>query len=198
MRKPRLRSVVLGLPPSPAMAVALIALFVSLGGSAFAASNLPKDSVGTMQLKPAAVTGAKLHNDAVTASKVKDHSLLAKDFMAGQLPQGPQGPQGPTGPSTGPAGGDLSGAYPNPVIGARVVTNSKLANPSLTITPGTGLKGGGSIALGASRPPASPLGRLLARVPVRPGSTCVAAKRCRARAAAAGACEPAAAAGWSI
>jgi hypothetical protein len=103
-----------------------------------------------MQLKSAAVTGAKLHNNAVTASKVKDHSLLAKDFMDGQLPQGPPGPQGPTGPSTGPAGGDLSGSYPNPVIGAGVVTNSKLANPSLTITPGTGLKGGGSIALGGS------------------------------------------------
>ncbi|HJS95656.1 MAG TPA: hypothetical protein VJ741_15440 [Solirubrobacteraceae bacterium] len=150
MRKLRLPNVVSGRAPSPAMVVAMIALFVSLGGSAFAALTLPKDSVGTMQLKPAAVTGAKLHNNAVTSSKVRDHSLLAKDFMPGQLPQGPPGPQGSTGPATGPAGGDLSGSYPNPVIGAGVVTNSKLANPSLTITPGPGLSGGGSIALGGS------------------------------------------------
>lgn len=149
MRKPDLPNV-LRHGPSPALVVAVIALFVSLGGSAFAALNLPKDSVGTKQLKTDAVTGAKLHNNAVSSSKVKDHSLLARDFKAGQLPRGPQGPQGPAGPSTGAAGGDLSGSYPNPVLGAGVVTNAKLAHASLTIGAGTGLSGGGSIALGAS------------------------------------------------
>lgn len=143
-------SIVMKYRPSPAMVVAMIALFVSLGGSAFAALNLPKDSVGTRQLKSGAVTGAKLHNNAVSSSKVKDHSLLATDFKAGQLPRGSQGPQGPPGPPAGAAGGDLSGSYPQPVIRVGAVTNSKLANPSLTISPGTGLSGGGSIALGGS------------------------------------------------
>jgi hypothetical protein len=64
--------------------VSCLALFVALGGSAFAATQLPKDSVGAAQLKA----------DSVTASKVKAGSLLASDFKSGQLPAGERGPQG--------------------------------------------------------------------------------------------------------
>ena len=87
------------------MVVALIALFVALGGGAYAAISLPQNSVGAPQLKDSAVTAVKLHNNAVTSIKVKEHSLLAKDFKAGQLAAGPQGntgAQGATG-ATGPA-----------------------------------------------------------------------------------------------
>jgi hypothetical protein len=70
--------------PSPAMTVALVALFVAMGGTGYAALKLPEDSVGSKQLKA----------DAVKSSKVKDGSLLAGDFKAGQLPTGAAGPQG--------------------------------------------------------------------------------------------------------
>ena len=57
--------------PSPALVIALIALFVALGGTSFAAINaLPKNSVGTKQLKKNAVTGVKIKNGAVTAAKI--------------------------------------------------------------------------------------------------------------------------------
>jgi hypothetical protein len=65
----------------------LLALFVALSGTAYAAT-LPRNSVGTAQLK----------RNAVTSAKVKPRSLLASDFRRGQLPAGPQGPQGPAGP----------------------------------------------------------------------------------------------------
>src|SRR5438034_384019 len=62
-----------GRRPSPAMVVALIGLFVALGGSSYAAVRtvLPKNSVGSAQ--------------------VVNHSLLKLDFKTGQLPQGPAG-----------------------------------------------------------------------------------------------------------
>jgi len=68
-------------------AVAYLALFIALGGTSYAAaSNLPAHSVGALQLKV----------NAVTTSKVKNHSLRAVDFEPGQIPKGPKGATGPT------------------------------------------------------------------------------------------------------
>jgi hypothetical protein len=88
---------------SPAMVVACLALAVSLGGVSYAAGVLPKNSVGTAQLKRKAVSRAKLRKNAVTTNKVKNGSLLALDFKPGQLPGAPQGPKGDTG-RQGPKG----------------------------------------------------------------------------------------------
>jgi hypothetical protein len=55
--------------PSPATAIALVSLFVALGGTSYAAFAVPQNSVGTKQLKNNAVTTGKLANHAVTKSK---------------------------------------------------------------------------------------------------------------------------------
>ncbi len=52
-----------------------IAVFLVLGGVAFAASQLPKNSVGTKQLKNKAVTTKKIKNNAVTGAKVNESTL---------------------------------------------------------------------------------------------------------------------------
>ena len=50
--------------------VATLALFIAIGGaSAFAASQLGKNSVGTKQLKKNSVTTAKIKKEAVTAAR---------------------------------------------------------------------------------------------------------------------------------
>jgi hypothetical protein len=61
--------------PSPALVISLIALFVALGGTTYAATNLPKNSVGTKQLKNNAVTGPKIASKAVTAAKINTSGL---------------------------------------------------------------------------------------------------------------------------
>jgi len=75
--------------------LAAAAIFLALSGTAVAVT-LPSGSVGTRQL----------HNGAVTSAKVRDGSLLARDFRVGELRRGPQGPRGETGPTgePGPAG----------------------------------------------------------------------------------------------
>lgn len=98
--------------------VALLALFVALGGGAYALT-IPRNGVGAKQLKRNAVTRPKIKNGAVTSSKVKDRSLLADDFRPGQLPAGPRGASGPQGPkgdrgdmgATGPAGAAVAYGY---------------------------------------------------------------------------------------
>lgn len=55
--------------------IALIALFLALGGTAWAATALPANSVGTKQLKKNAVTSAKVKNDTIKGADVLESSL---------------------------------------------------------------------------------------------------------------------------
>jgi hypothetical protein len=98
---------------SYANVIASLALFIALGGVGYAASQLPNNSVGTPQLKA----------NAVTSSKVKNGTLLSKDFKAGQIPAGAKGATGTPGPAglTGPTG----------VAGATGATGA--AGPLLTV-----------------------------------------------------------------
>lgn len=87
--------------PSPALVVATLALFVALGGTSYAAIALPRDSVGTIQLKAG----------AVTSPKVRDGSLSAIDLSpaARRALMGRAGAQGPAGPKGDPGADGISG-----------------------------------------------------------------------------------------
>lgn len=52
-----------------------IAVFLVLGGGAYALGRLPRHSVGSTQLKARAVTAAKLHQNAVTKAKIKEGAV---------------------------------------------------------------------------------------------------------------------------
>ena len=78
-------------------------------GQAAERTILPTNSVGTAQLKPAAVTGNKIKNGTLTAAK----------FKAGELPAALQGPKGDAG-AQGPKG-DTGGQGPKGDAGAQGV-----------------------------------------------------------------------------
>jgi hypothetical protein len=64
--------------------MATAAVFIALGGSAYA-FHLGKNSVGTKQLKKNAVTTAKVKNEAITAAKVKKGTLTGTQISASTL-----------------------------------------------------------------------------------------------------------------
>jgi hypothetical protein len=84
-----------------------LCLFLLLGGAAYAATGLSKDSVGSREITAGAVRNAELADNAVTSPKVKDGSLLEADFAPGQLPAGPKGEPGAPG-ADGARGADGS------------------------------------------------------------------------------------------
>ena len=81
--------------PSPAMIVALVALFVALGGAAYAGVTLSNNSVTsatikngaikTADLASSAVTSLKLKNNAVNSAKIKNNTVASGDIQDGSL-----------------------------------------------------------------------------------------------------------------
>jgi hypothetical protein len=99
-------------------------------------SALPRNSVGSLQLKRNAVGPQKLAPNAVRSGHVLDGSLLVADFKAGQIPAGPKGDHGPPG-----------------VSGRQIVTLTSALDSSTTRTASVAcpagkvvLGGGGAIA----------------------------------------------------
>jgi hypothetical protein len=69
---------------SSAHVIALAALFVALGGTAFAAAT-----IGTSDIENGAVTNKKLHRGAVNGAKVKNNSLTGTELDEKTLNQVP-------------------------------------------------------------------------------------------------------------
>jgi hypothetical protein len=104
-------------PPTPGLVISIVALVVALAGTSYAAFSLPKNSVGSKQIKA----------NAVTSSKVKNRSLRATDFKAGQLPAGPQGLKGDKGDPGDPGAPGTPGT---PFVFAHVNPDGTLDAPN--------------------------------------------------------------------
>ena len=165
-------------------AVAWVALCVALGGTSYAAVALPKNSVGTKQLKKSAVTSAK----------VRDRSLLARDFRAGQLPRGATGLQGPAGAAgaageqgvpgekgttgdTGPRGPSNAYVTATPTANVGAGVEDSIAVPAgdyVVVARGTvensGAAGAGSITCEIKKSDGTPMDTITVAIPADAGS----------------------------
>ena len=65
--------------------IALLALFLALGGTTYAAVSLPANSVGTKQLKKNAVTPAKIKKSAVTNAKIAGNAVTGAKVNVGHV-----------------------------------------------------------------------------------------------------------------
>jgi Collagen triple helix repeat (20 copies) len=129
---------------------ASLALFLALGGAAYAATQLPKNSVGTKQLRKGAVTASKI------AKKTRQQLQGARGPQGAQGPQGKAGAKGATGAKgaqgvkgdtgiQGPAGTGpafevfgTNKAIPGPVIAQTLAPGAYALSADLSITNGTG------------------------------------------------------------
>jgi hypothetical protein len=66
--------------PSPALAISLIALFVALGGTGYAAVK-----VNGKNIKNGTIAGSKLKSKTITAGKIKNNAIGAAEINEGKL-----------------------------------------------------------------------------------------------------------------
>jgi hypothetical protein len=134
--------------------IATLALFLALGGAAYAATQLPRNSVGTGQLKAEAVTAGKIAKKTRnqlrgTTGPQGPQGKIGKQGLKGAT--GAKGANGATG-ARGAAGTDGTGpafevfgtnkAVPGPIVAQTLGAGSYVlsANVSLTNSSGTTAK----------------------------------------------------------
>ena len=121
--------------------MATIAVFVALGGGAIAATGLigADGKIRGCVSKKGQLTvlkGGQKCKRGQTAISWNQTGPAGQPGSAGATgpkgETGEKGDKGDTGPSTGPAGGDLTGSFPDPVIKPGAVTAEKVSGNTLT------------------------------------------------------------------
>lgn len=126
--------------------LAVLALFVALGGTSYAAAT-----IGSAEIRNNTIQGLDVKQNTLTGADVRNGSLEAKDLKAGTSLAGPAGAVGPTG-SQGPKGEPGAAGAPgaNGAQGPAGATNAyfkQLLN--LVFTAGSTMVLEGTIALPA-------------------------------------------------
>jgi hypothetical protein len=147
----RLLARVLGYRPSASMIVALVALFVAMGGTTYAVRSLPSKSVGSKQIRNKAVhtrhikarnvTRTKIARNAVDSSLVRRDSIHGSDILEASL-------------ATVPSAKDAANAANAAKVGGRIVEKFSFVAPGGTAATNVLTLSGLSLTVTCNAPPA--------------------------------------------
>jgi hypothetical protein len=148
--------------PSASMVVAMIALFVAMGGTTYAVKRLPKRSVGAAQLKKDAVrtrnikarnvTRSRIAKKSIDADLVGTDSLLGRNILESSLDTVPKAKEAEHAATADKVGGvavqKFSFRAPAGTVGTNALTLDGLAlnavcgaGPALGVTASTTVSG---------------------------------------------------------
>jgi hypothetical protein len=157
--------------PSPAMAVAFIALLAALSGTAVAlpgkntvdSGDIKRGAVKRSDVGRNAVTGAKVRNGSLTGADARNESLTGADVVEsslGKVPSAASADSAATATNADmldgldsaayvkngdAAGGALAGTFPNPSLADGAVTATKLATLTERMSAITAVPAGQSV-----------------------------------------------------
>jgi hypothetical protein len=80
--------------PSGATGVAILALFIALGGTSYGVAT---GSIDSREIKNNTVRSKDVRNNTIRSKDVRNHTLRRRDFRPGVLVPGPRGATGATG-----------------------------------------------------------------------------------------------------
>ena len=116
--------------------LSITAVFIALGGSAFAAVKLQAGQVKAVNIARQAVTNAKIKTQAVTSGKIKNNGVVTADLANGSVTAGKLANGSVNSSKLGKesvlAGALAKNSVTNAKIGPEAVTTGKIGNEAIS------------------------------------------------------------------